>query len=58
MIASFVGTANYHKARGKANLGKAPLMALADTLNIYPAQKLILNLIIDRYHIEIIKENN
>ena len=33
-------------------------MALADTLNIYPAQKLILNLIIDRYHIEIIKENN
>jgi len=29
MIVSFVGTANYHKASGKANLGKVSLMTLA-----------------------------
>jgi hypothetical protein len=31
MIASFVGAANYHKASGKANLGKASLMTFAAT---------------------------
>jgi hypothetical protein len=31
MVVSFVGTANYHKAKGKANLGKASLMTFAAT---------------------------